>query len=733
MILINFQSYKSSLKNRVRYLLGRDKSKVDILEGNAEVFLELAELNNYKTKSFNILVSFTESKQELEKKLKKQGKTIQDIYDEVIEQITAGYSKDELNILAIGHADTDNYHIHITIDSRNQKTDTQLYFENTKQFLKYLRTVEAYISLKYQVSLNDFGLRDKGKIGIEKIKEILKEKGEYREKTRDEVKEEITNILAEQIAIGLINSRDELIKALEGLGLEITRKGKNYITVSYQGEKIRLKGGIYDERRFEELKGKIKGYERGAGEDIQRELEGVERELKELQRTLMERINRRFKTARERAIKRNREFQKEAKERLKNTQLIFSHSRFVNIVPGRFGSRRNNWILVNQDTATVKVIRARDLAGQGKLSAIKKSAVSLLRQQEQKMAEKGRKYLSYSTVAQKLKEAIMNFQERRKEELEAIKSISPEEIIADLGIPCVKRPSYFECKAIWRGDKNPSLSIFNDNGIWKWKDHGTGQGGSWIDLYMVAKGWDYITAVRYLRERFLNGADLLTENILSSKPTQSRFKIFEIKEKPITRQVIKDFLREKRKIEYIPNWLKEVEYEIFDAETGEIFEYFGFGVKDEAGNYHIRYATDKAKVKERVLNIGGEEKGEGSTYTHIVKVSDTVVVVEGFIDAVRAEQLFPKHDIVILNGVENIKKALPVLAKYKSVILATDNDNAGQKVRNTIKREFANKELYELKFNAKDLDEAVKQNLQLKIEKVEKPKRPGNDFNLRMR
>lgn len=720
MILIDFKKHQSDLEKRVEYLLfgakgNRDETAVEVLEGNPQLFLEFAKQNKYKTNAFAYLVSFAESKEELEKKLKQQGKTIKELHDEILSFITAGYSKDELNILSVAHSDTEHYHFHITIDSRNQLTDTQLYVD--RHSADYWRLIEKYISYKYQISLNTkTHLRSEGRAGIKKIKEILKRKGKYKNAKRDEAKEEITNILAIYIAEGLINSRDELIKALELENIEVVRKGKNYITISHEGEKIRLKGGIYSDEHFRRIKAEITGEKERNRADIQRELERVREQLYERMQKITAKIEKRFRTARERAKKR---FEKTIKDISLNTITAWSDFRFDN--------RSRNWNMdsslqlqgeqtavrgaSNKDTGT------RELAEQSKLSAVRETAIHLLRPKDRQMEKRRKNYLSYSPIAQRLREAIMSFEEKRKAELEAIKSIPPELIIADLGIPCIERPSYYECRAVWRGDKNPSLSIFPDGDKWKWKDHATGQSGSWIDLYMVARNMSYVEAVKYLRENFL-GAEF---DLSTSEPTQSKkYEVLSIEEKPITRKVIKDFLKDHRKIEHIPNWLREIEYEIFDTQTGEVFNYFGFGVKDEAGNYHIRYATDKSKVKERV--IGDEGREEGSTYTHIIKASDTVVVVEGFIDAIRAEQLFPGHDLVILNGVENIKKALPALARYKNIILATDQDNAGQKVRNTVKRQLPLSNIYELKFNAKDLDEAVKRNLKIEIQKYEKPK-----------
>ncbi len=729
-MIINFQVSKSDLKNRVKYLIEgtgkepRDKSKVNVLEGNAELFLEKASLNTYKTKSFNFLISFAESKEELEAKLREQGKTIQDIYDEVISSLTAGYSKDELNILAIGHADTDNYHIHITIDSRNQKTDTQLYFQAPRKNwrsleVELLRNLERYIDLKYNLE-NNISLRDRGKALNQKIKEILDRQGRYREKTRDEVKEELTNILAELVLAGEINSREELIEYLKGIeGIEINRMGKDYISLKYGNSKLRLKGGIYSNERFERIKGEIEKAKTRDRAGIQRELEGLERRIEEIQSKRIQRIEERFKTARARAEELERKFREEFKKYNFNTEPnnhnLFNDSRDNS---GTIQLQQNQ----KSDTPSSDTADRKKRMGQrGRLfGAERPTPILLYRQGLEKNKDR---YLYYSLITEKEKRMREEWQKKRKAELEAIKSISPEDIIADIGIPCIKRPSYYECKAVWRGDKNPSLSIFRDGDQWKWKDHATGESGSWIDLYMIARNMSYVEAVRYLREHFL-GAEFTQEgankNLSSSKPTQSKkYELLTAEEKPITRPVIKRFLEQEREIKHIPNWLKQIEYEIFDTETGEIFKYFGFGVKDEAGNYHIRYATSKAKVKERV--IGSEEKKEGSTYTHIKKGSSKVMIVEGFIDAIRVEELeqFKNYNIIILNGVENVRKALDTISKYNEVFIATDQDNAGEKVVNEIKGYIGtDKKIYRLEFSAKDLDEAVKQGKEIRVKDI---------------
>jgi putative DNA primase/helicase len=42
------------------------------------------------------------------------------------------------------------------------------------------------------------------------------------------------------------------------------------------------------------------------------------------------------------------------------------------------------------------------------------------------------------------------------------------------------------CRAVWRGDRNPSLSLFVARGMWFWKDHATGESGNAFHLLLAA-------------------------------------------------------------------------------------------------------------------------------------------------------------------------------------------------------------------------------------------------------
>lgn len=697
-MIINFQTYKSSIQKRLDYLTreNEDDKKIDVF-GNRELFKLLHKQNTSSVKSFNFLVSFRESKEELQEKLSRQNKTIDDLYAEIIELLTVGYSPEELNIFSVGHFDTDNYHFHITIDSQNQLTGTQLHFERSKRFVEYLQAVREYISLKYGLDFGEKRLRSTGKIGVEKIKQLLDARGTYREKTRDEVKEEITNILAIEIANGTINTRDELVNFLQSAGFQISRAGKDYITVKYGTEKIRLKGGIYSDAELGRIKTEIGRDEKTAGRDIQAELGRAYEKLISLQRGIVEKIESRFRTARERATKK---LEENIFIDISNDDWSWNNDRNRSSTGKLLHNEREDIARTGKDVTTGRMDTRKQLFTPEEQKSLD------IQREKAAMDRKTNSYM-HSGIKQKLQEAIMDFENKRKEELQAIKELDPETVLNDLGISYIKRPSYYEAKAVWRGDRNPSLSIFRDGNIWKWKDHGTGEAGTWIDLVMKVRGYDYVEAVKYLRENFLYSSSQ------SRKPQQERpqekekqgtWILQDVRETELPRE-IKTFLYRTRGIKHFPSWLRSVEYELMNSQTGEILAFSGYGVKDVAGNYHIRQPRDK--VKERVLRLNPTE---GTTYSLIKRGSRKAVVVEGFIDGIHADKLLPDTDIVILNGVENWRKAINELKRYNEIFLALDNDEAGRTTEQEILKALEGKgiEIVRIEFRAKDLDEAVR-------------------------
>jgi len=713
-MIVNLQTGKSSPAKRVDYLLfgkngERPREAVAVLDGNPELFVRLAEKNPYKTKTYNYLISFAEDREELEEKLKERGKTIEELYEEIISLLLPAeyYPREALNILAVAHDDTDNFHIHLTVENYDYQNQKSLYIPKTKAELEFYRALENYISLKYGLSMG-VELRNKGRAGVEKIKQILEERGTYKNKTRDEVKEEITNHLTELILSGELQSRDDLIAYLQTIdGLEIKRIGKNYISFEYAGQRYRLKGGIYDEQRFREIKERIEGKE----PDFERVAELLKKAQRKREGSLEKRRGRGRNFDRGRLLEpdreRNEELERETWERGGRALL------------DKVGINRAwalDFLTLNRSGSGVEAGSSPSPAPEPTLSPLQVGRTELRRLPdmhtkrgglhkyqgrlgEAKERDKGGRS-DFSIAKLKLERLKMErekLKEVRREEIQLLKELPPEEVGRALGIEWRERNGYLITNSPLREDREPSFQAFwgTERNCWVYMDFGTGWTGSSIDLWQAVRGVDYITAVQEMREYF--DLDLFEEDLeerkrqIRKRVEQERRRQRERRKRLAKREkaererashrilevrtpqhpALINYLKE-RGIREIPDWLKEIRY----LHTPSKKYYFALAVEDANGVWHSRNSYGKVNIL--------TAPNQSPTFTHIKRAPDnrTVVVVEGFFDALTLNQEIKKnYDIIILNSTANTKKLIKsgILELYDKVFLALDRDEAGQK------------------------------------------------------
>jgi len=745
-VIIDRQVGRSSPHERVKYLLrgvkgNRDPSTVEILDGNPELFERIASSNPYKVKTYNFLISFAESREELEEKLKRQGKTIEELYQEILSYLLPPeyYTREGLNILAVGHSDTDNFHIHLTVENYDHLNQKSLYIPNNRTEVEYYRALEKYIKAKYSLSFGTPRVRNLGRAGLEKVKKILEERGTYKNKTRDEVKKEITNYLMELVLSGEIESRDELISYLQAIdGLEIKRIGKAYISFEYADERYRLKGGIYDERQIREIKERLAGKEPA--------YEELAELLKSLKRKREENIKRRRAIGRGASLQRlespdtrddlspageveelsypDRELHRKPQAPLLNTAfpldwLTVDRNRSSLSADGELpedflsnsstsGELRDSARPEGREVENLRVTGRSNVYGKRPMAELSVHSYSSQRLSEIKK------------VREKLKEI-------RKLEIELLKELDPEEVLSALGIEYRKMNGYLLMHSpIREGDEHPSFTAFyGDVGYWVYKDHATGWSGSSIDLWMAVRNVDYVTAIREMRETFGinlydNSPNLelvkkrISELLKSERDRQKEkrrelnsdkefteklaFKVLEITNE-ITDPELQAYLK-KRGIQRVPEWLKQVRYLHLPTRR----EYTGLAVENESGAFNVRTPHGKYVIF--------TEPTQSQTYSLIRRAPNNrkLVVVEGLFDALSIEQVVLKrdYDILILNGVNNLSKTIQngVYEAYNTVIMALDNDPKGLDTMEFLKKALRGKyELKRLVYEGKDPNE----------------------------
>lgn len=299
--------------------------------------------------------------------------------------------------------------------------------------------------------------------------------------------------------------------------------------------------------------------------------------------------------------------------------------------------------------------------------------------------------------------------ELRAKELEAIKRIHPKHILKDLKAEIVKEGiDYVLARAPYRIDENPSLNYFlNSKGHWIWKDMAEGKAGSHIDLYIRTKNMTYLDAVRYLREKrkeweLLQAQEMTHERRVSeerverkSDQAKERRKIDRVEERPLSEEH-RRVIREERGYEKIPPNIKTIEV------YAEGRKFSVYGMRDMNGNYVVRIKGTQEK-----RNIKLSDKGMTIT-VYTGQNQDRIAVVEGIHDYMALYQKYgDRISYLILNSVNHTDRAIEYLknSRHKQILLALDNDQAGEKAKEKLINALRDKEIWIAKYQAKDLDE----------------------------
>ncbi len=228
----------SDLKERFDYLLNRDPSVVSVLHRDLSerAMLQLADSIPRKNKFFSIVVSFApEDRGKVEKNR-------QEILSDLLGELLKGY-KIKPATHVVEHRDDNCLHWHITILNDSGGKDTRFFW--WKRDMSWLNAVQDYIRTKYNLAVPmhrqsslRVNLSRRYKHLLEKIPEL---------RNREHLRRKLHQLAESLYRDREATNREELIERFRELGFEITRKGRNYITVKIGDIRVRLKGAIYDE------------------------------------------------------------------------------------------------------------------------------------------------------------------------------------------------------------------------------------------------------------------------------------------------------------------------------------------------------------------------------------------------------------------------------------------------------------------------------------------------------
>jgi len=223
----------------------------------------------------------------------------------------------------------------------------------------------------------------------------------------------------------------------------------------------------------------------------------------------------------------------------------------------------------------------------------------------------------------------------------------------------------------FREDNNPSFKVDYQKNIWY--DFGTNEGGSIIDLVMKMDNCSFHDAVTSLENSItgpVRNSFSFHREKLSPINNESAITIRDIR--PISHPKLIDWVKTRKIDLSLANlYCREVHYQ----DSGRIYYSVGFG--NDKGGYEL---SSPAGFK------GCVPPKEIST---VRNANYVCLAFEGFWDFLSYLTLQrtdkTQYDVVVLNSVANIQKALPFLKKHTNIFAYLDNDEGGRKAFDKIK------------------------------------------------
>lgn len=299
--------------------------------------------------------------------------------------------------------------------------------------------------------------------------------------------------------------------------------------------------------------------------------------------------------------------------------------------------------------------------------------------------------------------------------------ISIKVYLANRGIHPVKDHGYYAMyRSPFREDNTASLKVdYNKN---LWIDFGSNDGGTMIDLVMRINNYSLNEAMQELNQYNSTSVNLHDNTTaqqqsqsFSSHGNNSNKNIPAItiqKVLPITHKALINHLSERKiDLDIAKQYCSEIHYSV----NGKPF--FAIGFPNDNEGWILRSEPFKGCTSMDVTTYNGANNTNNT--------KESCLVFEGFTDFLSylslKNILAPQEDVIVLNSLSNLPKAMDKLKSYKEVHTYLDNDDPGKKATLTIKQTHPAVINQSAKYaDYKDLNEYLVSTRQ--IQQKEKPK-----------
>ena len=237
----------------------------------------------------------------------------------------------------------------------------------------------------------------------------------------------------------------------------------------------------------------------------------------------------------------------------------------------------------------------------------------------------------------------------------------------------------------FREEKEPSLHIDRSRNFWC--DHGTGEGGTNVQLVMSLKRCSFQEARNFLTS--LSPMGIMTQEPIVAR-AQSPIEIRRVTD--IRSGYLVRYLQQRKiPLELARLYLKEVLIHNRDKDMN--FTLLGF--RNNAGGYALKAPNGfKSTTRAGITTINKEGKMTAAPS------SSRVAVFEGFFDflswQVMQSSTTPSCDVVVLNSVNNLRKASDYICAHDKAVCFLDNDAAGEKCYEGVRDMMKGKEVIDM-------------------------------------
>lgn len=213
----------------------------------------------------------------------------------------------------------------------------------------------------------------------------------------------------------------------------------------------------------------------------------------------------------------------------------------------------------------------------------------------------------------------------------------------------------------FRDDTNASFKVDLEKNLWI--DFGTNEGGTMIDLVMKLKNYSVHEAMNELTNEFMTS--LNHDNSFSFHRKEPKLSITIQQVTELAHPALLQYL-EKRAIDIqlAREYCKQIHYSSNDR------NYFAIGFKNDSDGWNLRNEYFKGCTS---MDIS----------TAKVVDSSTCLVFEGFMDYLSYLTMNDlkksTNNIVVLNSVVNLSKAIDFVKSHDKVFTYLDNDEGGRK------------------------------------------------------